>query len=188
MQRSGGAITLKTAADIATNMATGIFAPIYGQVDPLHIGEAGRAMSIAGHYGKRLLSRGRNLDPAALDIIMSAYPSHSFVIDYQEAEYLFQNVQRPSEKQTLLAESLGDQARWPSHWRLGDPAPFVFLSTELKESEIVDEEENEKEVNDGAELGGTAGPGLGFSAETSREKPAGSNGNRESVPIHEVAP
>ena len=53
MDKGGGSISLKTASQIATDMTTGMFAPIYGQLNPLHIGEAGRAMDIAGHYGKR---------------------------------------------------------------------------------------------------------------------------------------
>ena len=57
---SGGSITMRTAAQIATEMTTGLFAPLYGQVDPLNIGEAARAMSIAGHYGRRLLSQIQN--------------------------------------------------------------------------------------------------------------------------------
>jgi len=67
--RGGGSITLKTATEIATQMTTGLFAPLYNQVDPLHIGEAGRAMSIAGHYGRRLLEVGQNIESRALDHI-----------------------------------------------------------------------------------------------------------------------
>ena len=55
--RSGGTITLKTATDIATAMTTGLFSQLYRQVDPLNVGEAGRAMRIAGEYGKRLLEQ-----------------------------------------------------------------------------------------------------------------------------------
>ena len=187
MQRSGGAITAKTAAQIATDMATGIFAPLYGQVDPLHLGEAARAMSIAGHYGRRLLAIGGNVDPATLGIIMSAYPSHGFVIDCQEAQSLFHNVRRPSDAETLLAENLGDQSRWPTHWRFGDPPPFTFLSTELQGPEVENEVSNEEEVSDGAELGGSTRPGPSSSAKDSGEKSAGSNGNREPVPTPEIA-
>lgn len=185
MRRSGGAISAKTAAQIATEMATGMFAPLYGQVDPLHIGEAARAMSIAGHYGRRLLEIGGNVDPATLGVIMSAYPSHGFVIDCQEAQSLFQNVKRPSEGAILLAESLADQARWPSHWRFGDPPPFGFLSTHATESEDVTAKEEGEE--NGSEHGGLTGSGLGGSAQDSREKSAGSNGDGEALSTPEFA-
>ena len=109
--KSGGAITLKTATEIATEMTTGLFTSLYGQVDPMHVGEAGRAMSIANYYGKRLLTESRNIDPDALEFIISQYPSHGFVIDRQEAGRLFQNVREPTSDETLLAEKLGELAR-----------------------------------------------------------------------------
>ena len=42
-KRSRGSITSRMATQIATDMVTGLFAPLYGQVNPLSIGEAGRA-------------------------------------------------------------------------------------------------------------------------------------------------
>ncbi len=61
IKKSGGSISLKTSAEIATSLTTGLFSPITGQVGPLHIGEAGRAMSMAGQYGFRLLQNGKNI-------------------------------------------------------------------------------------------------------------------------------
>ena len=129
-RKSGDTITLRTATEIATDMTKVIFAPLYAQIDPIHIGEAARAMSIAGHYGKRLLERSCNIDPESLDFILSAYPSHGFVIDRREAEQLFVNVREPDPTELLLAKHLGPGARWPStDWKFGEGAPFNFLST-----------------------------------------------------------
>ncbi|MCY3963658.1 MAG: hypothetical protein OXG83_01365 [Acidobacteria bacterium] len=129
--RSGGSVTLRTATKIATEMATGLFAPLYGQLDPLHIGEAARAMSIAGHYGRRLLSKGRNIPDDALDFLMSQYPSHGFVIDREEARSLFSQVAAPSAAERALADALGDIALWPRNPVSGEPhSPFHFLSAE----------------------------------------------------------
>ena len=125
-RRSDGTITLRTAAEIATEMATGVFAPLYEQVDPLHVGEAVRAMTIAGAYGRRLLKEAENISSDALDLILSAYPTHGFVIDRQEAEKLFDNVRGPTSAETELAEELGDAARWPV---LAQPT-VKFLSSE----------------------------------------------------------
>ena len=134
--KSGGAITLKTATEIATEMTTGLFTSLYGQVDPMHVGEAGRAMSIANYYGKRLLTESRNIDPDALEFIISQYPSHGFVIDRQEAGRLFQNVREPTSDETLLAEKLGELARWPNDNNLDAQGQyFKFLSTELTAAE-----------------------------------------------------
>ena len=129
--KSSGSITLKTAAQIATQMTTGLFAPLYGQVDPLHIGEAGRAMSIAGQYGRRLLSVGQNIDVNALKFIMSEYPSHGFVIDRKEAGVFFKTVREPEAMESMLAERLGDTSRWPNKLTRGEQPFFEFLSSEL---------------------------------------------------------
>ena len=180
-RRSQGTITLRTAAQIATEMTTGVFSPLYRQIDPLHIGEAGRAMSIAGHYGKRLLTEGENIHPEALEIIMSAYPSHGFVIDRREAETLFRNVREPTPHERLLAELLGDQARWPDLSRSGGSAPFRFLSQELPS--IEDEEPNETVKGIGHEpVARSEGARLDGVVEAPPEQPPGSNGQGNVVP------
>ena len=110
---SDDAITLRTATEIATKMTTGLFAPLYGQVDPMHVGEAHRAMSIAVEYGLRLLEEGRNIDSDHLRYLTSEYASHGFVIDRLEASELFANVREPSEKEVRLASELGRIAIHP---------------------------------------------------------------------------
>ena len=176
-RRSDGTITLRTAAQIATDLTTGMFSQLYGQVDPLHIGEAGRAMSIAGHYGRRLLNDGENIDPNALEFIMSAYPSHGFVIDRHEAEILFTNVREPTPNERLLGEKLGDEARWPTLSRSGASAQFKFLSAQLPL--VQDEESNEtaKEA-DHEPVAESDGTGPSDVAEASRGQPPGGNGQR----------
>ena len=104
--KSDGAISLRTAADIATRMATGLFEPLYRQVDPIHVGEAGRAMRIAGDYGERLLSVGGNITKENLESLMIGYPSHDFVIDRWEADDKFYNVREPTQQELDLAEKL----------------------------------------------------------------------------------
>lgn len=139
--KSDGSITLKTAAQIATQIATGLFAPLYDQVDPLHIGEAGRAMSIAGCYGQRLLTEGQNIELRELQFLMSEYPSHGFVIDRAEAVHLFKNVREPNEQERLLAEKLGEQARWPGNLGIGDQTRIKFLPTQLPALQVAGEDE-----------------------------------------------
>ena len=183
MRKSGGSITLKTAAQMAAEMTTGIFNPLYAQVDPLHIGEAGRAMSIAGHYGRRLLNESGNIGPPALDMIMAEYPSHGFVIDRQEAKLLFENVREPSSMETMLANKLGEQALMPEHFHMNEGrTPFSFLSEELPETDRTD--------------GGDAtdarprepeGAGLENTAEDSLGQPAGGNGHREDVSAVDIS-
>ena len=142
--KGGGKIRLRTASRIATEMTTGVFSPLYGQIDPLHIGEAARAMSIAGKYGTRLLHIGDNVRSNALDIILSEYPSHGFVIDRQEAKTLFKNVREPDENEQKLMNTLSDLAWLPNNEKI-----LIFLSSELSQKDKKSTKTNIKEKNDG---------------------------------------
>ena len=115
-KRSRGSITSRMATPIATDMVTGLFAPLYGQVNPLSIGEAGRAMSIAGHYGLLLLKNSGIIEPLGLRYIMTEYPSHGFVIDRWEAKELFQNVREPSQEELV----------WRRKW-VGEPVGQILI-------------------------------------------------------------
>lgn len=108
-----GSITVKTASEIATNLTVGLMAPLYSQVDPLHVGEAARAMQIADHYGRLLLRASHNLNLSALQRLISGYPSHSFVLDKQEASEVFKNVRGPNEAEAKLAAELDNIAVRP---------------------------------------------------------------------------
>ena len=117
--KGGGTITVNTAADIATKLTTGLFAPLYQQIDPLLIGEAGRALTVADSYGDRLLRASGNATAATLKFLATDYPSHGFVIDREEASAVFSHVREPDEIEVALAERMGETARWPrtSHAR-----------------------------------------------------------------------
>ncbi len=105
-QKSGGQITLKTAMEISTKLTIGLLSPICAQIDPMHLGEAARDMKIAEGYGRRLHPKSLNFDEQTLEYLTTAYPSHGFVIDRQEASELFENVREPSENEKELAELL----------------------------------------------------------------------------------
>lgn len=79
IRRGGGSISTRTATQVAVQLATGLFAPTYGHVDPMHIGKAGRALQIAVHYGQLLQPRSGNFDADALNTLTTGYPSHGFV-------------------------------------------------------------------------------------------------------------
>jgi hypothetical protein len=91
----GGILTTKTCAEISSTLARGLLEPVAAQIDPLQLGEAHRAMSIAKRYGA-LLDTG-NLRERAINRLVEDYPAHSFVIDLREAKKLFHNVRRPSD-------------------------------------------------------------------------------------------
>lgn len=88
-------ISTKMAADIASNLTAGLFAPITAQVDPMKLSETQRALEIALAYGTRLNEKPQNLKSGALDELVTGYPSHGFVIDRKEAKKLFYRVDSP---------------------------------------------------------------------------------------------
>jgi hypothetical protein len=105
---AGTGISTKSAADVATKLAVGIYEPILGQVDPMRLGEMEAALQIAFEYGSRLDERFENLKTNALIRLVHGYPSHSFVIDRKEAKSLFKRVRRPSQLEATMAHVLMD--------------------------------------------------------------------------------
>jgi hypothetical protein len=94
---SEGHISAKTSAEIARELAVGLFAPMTGQIEPERLGEMQRAITIATEYGKRLTSNKRdNLKKDALERLVQGYPGHGFVIDIDEAKTLFTHVREPT--------------------------------------------------------------------------------------------
>jgi hypothetical protein len=97
IKRGGGAITTRTAAEIASSLAVGLISPITDQIDPLRVGEMERAISIAYEYGIRL-----NTNADRVNTLIKNYPTHSFVIDFNEAKGLFEDVRLPDDTEQLL--------------------------------------------------------------------------------------
>ena len=124
----GSTITLRTASQIATEMTAGLFTPIYKQIDPLYVGEAIRAMLIAGQYGERLLSEGKNIEASKLNWMLREYSSHGYVIDRKEASELFCTVLEPTSAGRRLEKKLGNGARQPDYLGSGGQKPYQFLS------------------------------------------------------------
>lgn len=94
--RSGGTISFKLAAEIASAASSGMMAEVYSQINPEVIGTDYRDLSIATKYGERLDKKYQNLKPGALQRLVREYPSHDFVIDLEEARELFNRVDVPS--------------------------------------------------------------------------------------------
>lgn len=131
--RSGGSVTLKTATQIATELAKGIVSPIIAQIDPMHVGEVSRALKIGKQYGERLSAHSNNLNEGSLDRLVEEYPSHGFVIDRKEASELFVNVRKLTASESALVQLLGAVVRTPSS-AMDDPILF-FVSETRKEAE-----------------------------------------------------
>jgi hypothetical protein len=102
---SGGRISTRTAAEVATQLSSGLVNPIAAQIDPHSLGEVERRVNIARAYGDRLKSD--NLKEDALNELVSSYPSHSFVIDIDEAKELFNNVRPIDASESKAMVELG---------------------------------------------------------------------------------
>lgn len=125
-------ITLKMAMEIATRLTTGLFQPIYQQFDPMHVGEAGRAMAIARRYGEILHRYGQNFDIAVLDHLIGHYPSHDFGIDREQVEGIFEHVRSLTPTEQRLIDALDDAAITPM---LESDVPFItYLSSEFPDA------------------------------------------------------
>jgi len=126
-----GGITLRTAADVAAKLTTGLYGQIFQQFDPMHIGESGRSMLVAEKYGQRLDMRSHNLKKGTLSRLITDYPSHGFVIDRDEAAFYFHRVRPANPAELALGKALGDTACVPIDTT--QTAIIEFISTELPE-------------------------------------------------------
>src|SRR5690606_34826927 len=79
----------------------GVLQPLAAQIDPLRLGEIDRAVNVAFEYGIRLCNDRRRV----LRLIRN-YPSHSFVIDYEEAYDWFGNVREPTSTEKAFEYAL----------------------------------------------------------------------------------
>lgn len=98
--RFGSGVSTRLSADIAAKLVESIIQPIASQIDPFKIGEHQRAVGIAQKYGELLNEMTKSLKEDSLGMLISGYPSHSFVIDRKEAEKLFNNVFKPCNRLT----------------------------------------------------------------------------------------
>jgi len=129
MQANNGLLSFPAAAKAASDFVTQLYAPVFSRIDPEEVGARARSMRIAADYGKRLAVKVQNLKtPQTLRLLSETYSTHSFIIDRQEAETLFQNVREADEHERAVVEALGRYARF----EVGDPNDFVFtaLSTQ----------------------------------------------------------
>jgi hypothetical protein len=120
-------VSTRAAMQVAVQLTTGLFSHTYSHVDPMHVGEAGRAMKIAQKYGELLQQKSLNFDADTLSALAREYPSHGFIIDRDEAKRLFKNVRAPHAEEEALLEKLGQIALVPQS--SPDQLFMAYLST-----------------------------------------------------------
>ncbi len=102
-------LSTKVASDIASKLTTGLYEPVFAQIDPMRLAEMQRAMEIAFAYGHRLDAKSGNLKANGLAQLATGYPSHGFVIDRKEARTLFNEVLPPEGFYKQISEGIGSQ-------------------------------------------------------------------------------
>lgn len=98
-------LSTRLCAEFAATVASGIAAPLIGQIDPIRLGEMQRATRVAFEYGQRLNEYAHNLRDGALDTLISAYPAHGFVIDRKEASELFYRVSHLTKEEQAFCKA-----------------------------------------------------------------------------------
>ena len=140
ISKSGGQVTTKTAAQVATELAVGILAPIAAQIDPRRLGHEQRELDIAARYAERL-----GVPSDVIARLTAGYPSHGFVIDLEEAsEFLPKGTVRGSTAEEENFES-----------QLANKFPNLYLPVGpttvrcLNPKPLPETTSDEKEHNDG---------------------------------------
>jgi len=169
-------LSTKLCAEFASTVASGIAAPLIGQIDPIRLGEMQRATRVAFEYGQRLNAYGNNLKQGALGRLIGEYPAHGFVIDRKEATELFDNVSDLSAEEAAFCDAIWDIVE---HQRDGFDPQFVDApQPQPTPDENADENPHGPHTEEAANDGASAGPGLAPEAGTgSAEDPANTNGS-----------
>jgi hypothetical protein len=121
----GRSMSTKTAVEIAKSLTLGIIEPIASQIDPLLLGRVDRSMRVAEAYIKRL---NPGFKETNIQQLIGGYPSHEFVIDFDEAKKVFENVREPTEEERKIEIYL---RKWD---RVPKPRSWIgYVSEEKKE-------------------------------------------------------
>ncbi len=110
---SNGIVSIRTAMNAASQVISSLYSPIFGRIDPEEVGSRSRAMRIGEEYADRLNSKSRNLKEQFIQELTSSYPSHGFVIDFNEAQRMFTNVRQANKSEIETIKKLGKVARIP---------------------------------------------------------------------------
>ncbi len=149
-KRSRYNISFETASRIASDIVSGVMAPVYAQINPDSLGNDLRDLRVAQAYGERLAKFSNNVKPLTVRELIRDYPSHDFIIDQREASELFKNVEEPPESLSVLISEIGPYVYTEQEFSVIDrlDRPFPTDSKETTE----DEPENTTQAPDNPPL------------------------------------
>ena len=105
--RSSNLVRFKTATDVAAMMASRLLSQVYDKIDPEIVANEQRDMEVAFNYACRLAKKGGNIDNGNIHHLVYNYPSHDFLIDFEEASGIFKRVQPAPMPLMRLVAALG---------------------------------------------------------------------------------
>ncbi|WP_288130980.1 hypothetical protein [Microbulbifer sp.] len=143
-----GGLGTKLAAELASDITTGLISPIASQIDPIKLGEHQRAMNIATAYGRRLNQKFKNTSDSQILRLLSDYPAHGFVIDRKEAGELFSRVRAPEPAEERIAEGTLSVAL-QNGFHPGSRQPAVTVASLPKMLGYLDDMISEQQNNEG---------------------------------------
>ena len=89
MLRQSG-LSIKSASEVCCDIIKSIYEPICRQIEPNAIGEFSRNLQIMQDYLNLLNKKCNNIKDG--NKLVNSYPDHNFVIDYEEAQTLFNTI------------------------------------------------------------------------------------------------
>lgn len=107
-----GNMDIPYALEKALPFVTCVTSPLYQQVNPIELGEARRHLAVGEEYCKRIMRRysysslsSKKIEQIVKQLVWD-YPSHSFVIDLEEATSIGLNAEELDDERAKLCESL----------------------------------------------------------------------------------
>jgi hypothetical protein len=99
------------ACSKAAELTSSLYGPLFAQVDPTQIAECARGLELGMEYTLRLLRRYRpelegKQGKKIVHALVHAYPSHGFIIDFEELAELGLPARSPREGETPLMDEL----------------------------------------------------------------------------------
>lgn len=131
-------VSTRLAAEMTTNLVATVVSPIAKRIDPIGLGGRQRALDIVRAYGMRL-----GVTDDVLDVLVTSYPDHGFVITFDEAKALLgDRVRQPDKTELSLETAL----------RTNLPKGIVLLNPQINEKETTQDAE-EKQDRDSNQTG-----------------------------------
>ncbi|MFI5297066.1 MAG: SppA protein [Polyangiales bacterium] len=166
-------LSTRTAVQLTSDLVARVYGGIYAQVEPIRLGEIHRAQAIALQYARRLVGVSKCTSEDSVRRLVSGYPSHEFVIDFDEAKTLFKTVREPSAAERAFEEKIHDVVRTPFSL---DSRPVILF---FNEAPAAKETNNDARPAESDHVVAAGDDGHRASADGRSQPAAGANARRK---------